>query len=355
MKITSIQVCLKNLELTRPYKIAYKTVSHVENLILEITLENGIVGLGASNPSKQVVGEEPREALQALQPSALEPLVGRDIRQFCGMLDEVQQQFSASPGARAALDIALHDAFCQFLGVPVADFLGRKMDGLPTSITIGIKDVARTLEEAAEYYGRGFRVLKVKLGSTPEEDVERILRLREAYGKKVVIRVDANQGYSSNQLIRFFDKVKNLDLELIEQPLPAIALAEMKQLPSNIRKILAADESLVSPEDAFRIGETPSGCGIFNIKLMKCGGIRPALYISAIAQSAGIQLMWGCNDESRISISGALHAAYSCSNTRYIDLDGSLDLARDVVDGGFRIQDGLMYLTGKPGLGLTKL
>ncbi len=355
MKIASIQVALKNLELTRPYKIAYKTVSHVENLILELTLENGMVGHGAANPSKQVVGEDPGQVLERLQPAALEFLKDRDIRQFFGLLDEVQEKFAASPGARAALDIALHDAFCQYLGVPVAGFLGSKMDGLPTSITIGIKDVADTLEEAAEYFGRGFRVLKVKLGSNPEEDLERLVRLRAAYGHQVIIRVDANQGYSSHQLIRFFEKVKALDLELIEQPLPAHAVSEMKQLPSNIRKVIAADESLIRPEDAFRIGEAPCGCGIFNIKLMKCGGIRPAREIAAIAQSAGVHLMWGCNDESRISITGALHAAYSCANTRYIDLDGSLDLARDVVDGGFRLQDGLMFLTGKPGLGLTRL
>jgi len=85
---------------------------------------------------------------------------------------------------------------------------------------------------------------------------------------------------------------------------------------------------------------------------MKCGGIRSALRIARVAQSADIALMWGCMDESIISISAALHAAFACPNTKYLDLDGSLDLARDVVEGGFVLQDGLMSIRDEPGLGV---
>jgi L-alanine-DL-glutamate epimerase-like enolase superfamily enzyme len=95
--------------------------------------------------------------------------------------------------------------------------------------------------------------------------------------------------------------------------------------------------------------------GIFNIKLMKCGGITGAFEIAAIAKPACIQLFWGCNDESIVSITAALHAAFACPHTKYLDLDGSLDLAEDVVSGGFTIEDGYMYPNDKPGLGLIHL
>ena len=65
--------------------------------------------------------------------------------------------------------------------------------------------------------------------------------------------------------------------------------------------------------------------------------------IAIIAQNASIDLFWGCNDESIISITAALHAAYSCPNTKYIDLDGSFDLAEDLVTGGFKIENGLVF------------
>ena len=88
---------------------------------------------------------------------------------------------------------------------------------------------------------------------------------------------------------------------------------------------------------------------------MKCGGIWPALRIAAIAETAGVSLMWGCMDESRISIAAALHAAFASPATRYLDLDGSLDLARDVVSGGFTLENGVMRTLDVPGLGVRSV
>jgi L-alanine-DL-glutamate epimerase-like enolase superfamily enzyme len=72
-----------------------------------------------------------------------------------------------------------------------------------------------------------------------------------------------------------------------------------------------------------------------------------------VAETAGVALMWGCMDESRIGIAAGLHAALSSPATRYLDLDGSLDLARDVAEGGFVIADGVMRTTEAPGLGVV--
>ena len=93
--------------------------------------------------------------------------------------------------------------------------------------------------------------------------------------------------------------------------------------------------------------------GIFNLKLMKCGGISPAQRIAHLAEGAGIELMWGCNDESRISIAAALHVALASPATRYLDLDGSFDLARDLAAGGFVLEAGVLRTAPGPGLGVT--
>ncbi len=355
MRIRNVRVRRENLELSRPYQIAYKTVTSVENCFVELEADNGLTGIGAGNPSKQVTGESLEEMWQTLQEPNLHWLVGRDVRELGKLTGQVQTSFQQSPGVRAALDIALHDLFAQHLGIPLAAFLGQCIPELPTSITIGIKGVAETLAEADEYVSRGFRVLKVKLGKSLEEDIERLTRLRERFGNTVILRVDANQGYHAADLGIFCIQTAKLDIELIEQPLPAAAVDEMKSLPEEIKRLTAADESLVTPHDAFRLATSPVGCGIFNIKLMKCGGITPAREIAAIGGQAGIDLMWGCNDESIVSIAAALHVALSCPNTRYLDLDGSLDLARDLVSGGFMLRDGVMSITGVPGLGVSRI
>ena len=85
---------------------------------------------------------------------------------------------------------------------------------------------------------------------------------------------------------------------------------------------------------------------------MKCGGIFPALQIAEIAHLVHIDLMWGCGDESIVSISAALQAALASPATRYVDLDGSLNLTRDLVKGGFRLKNGELTITDKPGLGV---
>ncbi|HYG01727.1 MAG TPA: enolase C-terminal domain-like protein, partial [Chryseosolibacter sp.] len=126
-------------------------------------------------------------------------------------------------------------------------------------------------------------------------------------------------------------------------------------LPDEIKNMIAADESLISPADAFSLITPPVAARIFNIKLMKCGGINEARRIAEIAQLGGVDLFWGCNDESIVSITAGLHTAFSCANTRYIDLDGSLDLGRDEVKGGFILRDGYMYCSERPGLGVERV
>ncbi|MEQ6118149.1 dipeptide epimerase [Reichenbachiella sp. MALMAid0571] len=355
MKIISVNTYLKDLDLIKPFTIAYKTVSKVENVFFEIELENGICGIGSANPSPQVVGETPEQALDTLQSEFVNSFIGKDIRHFNELIDKMAMQYPESPGALAAIDIALHDAFCKYLGIPVVEFYGQKIRKMPTSVTIGIMSVQESLKEAAEYYKQGFRIIKVKTGTDVDEDTERIRLLHEHYANKLQIRVDANQGYDINQLGKFIKNTASCNVELIEQPLPVGQESELSVLDYETRKTLAADESLIHSGMALKLCHEPMPYGIFNIKLMKCGGIKGALEISNIAQKANIDLFWGCNDESIVSISAALHVAFSCSNTRYIDLDGSFDLGEDIVKGGFALDKGFMSPLGLPGLGVKKI
>jgi len=355
MKIHSVRTWLQQLPLTKPYSITYKTIYDTEIVFLEIVLENGIIGIGAANPFAEVVGETPSVTLANLQKDFVQAFAGRDIRLFNQIIDESLIQFPHLPGTIAAIDIALHDAFCQFTGIPIVDFYGRKKNALPTSITIGIKETSKMLEEAKVNFAAGFKVIKIKTGLDVEQDIERVSKLTEEFSKKMLIRVDANQGYDIKQLKYFIKQTKHLSLELIEQPLAVGKEEDLRTLDEANRKLLAADESLIDARSALRFSYHPMPYGIFNIKLMKSGGIRGAKEIALVAGLAGIDLFWGCNDESRVSIAAALHAAYSCTNTKYIDLDGSFDLSKDFVEGGFILKDGLMYCTDKPGLGVQKI
>ena len=354
MKITSIKAYKRSLTLKKPYTIARDTFYTTENVFFEIELANGQLGLGAACPEGAVVGETAEVTIKNLESDLVQALVGKDIRQFTAHISEIAEIYGTFPGTMAAIDIALHDAFGQWLDIPIVDFYGRKHHKMLTSITIGIKNVSETIHEAKEYYSQGFKALKVKTGLDPQEDAERILKLREAFKDYFSIRVDANTGYDVKQLGHFLDLTKDANVEVIEQPfLPGKEKDLLKFSPA-LRKIFTADESLTSPATALNLTRDMP-YGIFNIKLMKCGGIKPGLQIADIAKHAKIDLFWGCNDESLISITAALHTALSCAHTKFLDLDGSFDLAEDLAEGGFILKDGYLLTNNKSGLGLSKL
>jgi L-alanine-DL-glutamate epimerase-like enolase superfamily enzyme len=355
MKIKSIKTWSADLGNKKPYTIAFKTIDEVINAFVEVTLENGVTGIGAANPSEYVTGEHLNQTLSSLTEANLEFLIDRDILELNQLLFEIWQKFPTTPAARAALDIALHDALTKHLDIPLVKYLGHKIKSMATSNTIGIKNVEETLKEAEEYGKLGFRALKIKIGLDIDEDIERLVKLREKFGNQFMIRIDANQGYTVQKTVEFYHKTKDLNIELIEQPLPAKAIDELRMLPDEVKAIVAADESLLNSHDALRLIKPTRAVGIFNIKLMKCGGINQGLKIADIGLTEGIDLFWGCNDESIISITAALHVAFACSNTKYIDLDGSLDLAKDIVKGGFVLKDGIMTCSDKPGLGVERV
>ena len=353
MTIAAVEARVLAIPLARPYTITFRTVTAIEPVLVVVRDQAGRIGLGTASPEPHVTGEDNQACQRALSPGALDFLIGRRVATLPALSRTLEQQLPATPAARAAVDMALWDLFGQTLDLPLCQVLGQVHRSLPTSITIGIKSTDEALREADEYLGRGFRVLKVKIGRDFEQDLDRLRRLRERVGPHITLRADANQGYTLAQTRQLLARASELGLEFVEQPIAAADTGQLASLPESQRALICADEALLSPADALALAQPPRPCGIFNIKLMKCGGVSPALRMAQIADLAGITLMWGCMDESCIGIAAALHAALACPATRYLDLDGSFDLARDVAEGGFRLQDGQLHPLDRPGLGVS--
>ena len=350
MKITGSALRRERVPLSRPYAVANHATDAAAMVLLQLRTDGPAIGLGAATPEPEVNGDTDAAAHDQLA-AVLDDLRGRDVappEQFGDVLQRLR-----SPGARMALDIALHDLWATAAGRPLCELLGRAHRELPTSVTIGIRDVAATLAEAQEYTDRGFTALKVKIGQDLALDVERLARVRERVGPAIAIRVDANVGYRPPQLLELLRATASLGIEFFEQPLPPDLVAAQRALPHALVERLMADESLHDVDDARALAQAPRPFGLFNVKLVKCGGIAAARAIAAIAEAAGIGLMWGCMDDSRIAIAAALHAALACPATRYLDLDGHLDLATDFATGGFTLEGGVLRPLDRPGLGLV--
>ncbi len=346
MNIARIETWWEEIALRRPYRIAHQDTASVEMGFARVVLEDGTQGFGCAAPVEEITGESSAACRAALAHAARGEMGGFRL------LARLESEFAKTPAARSALDSALHDAASRARGLALVDLFGRVVAPLETSVTLGIRPLGETLAEADEHSAAGLRVLKVKIGEDLSQDVERLVRLRERFGARMVLRADANVGYGVPDIERFFALTEHIDVEFLEQPVPRGLDDEVRRLPASIRARLVADESLLDLSDAVRLAREPRPYGMWNIKLAKCGGVTPAREIARVAEAHGIDLMWGCMDESVVGIAAALHIAYACKATRYLDLDGSLDLARDPFRGGFELKNGVMTTLKAPGLGV---
>lgn len=343
MKITSVEYWRQDIKLSRPYTITYVTHDVVTNIFVKVNCADGSYGIGAGSPSEHVTGELIDTDFSKKSDLLGQWMVDTDVRHYRSTIDMIAPKLDKQPALMAAIDMALHDAFCKYIKTPLCHYLGIRIRPLPTSITIGIMSVADTLEEGKEYEERGFKAIKLKLGNDLEEDIERYIKLREQVSNDIVIRVDANQGYDMAALRRFIDETSAAPVEFFEQPMKPKQYEAMRSLPAQMRSQCMGDEDIQKLTDAVNWAQMPLGYGYYNIKIMKCGGITEGKRIADVAATRDIPLMWGCMDESCISISASLAAAMSSPNTGYLDLDGSLDLAEDIATGGFTIKDGIIY------------
>jgi L-alanine-DL-glutamate epimerase-like enolase superfamily enzyme len=345
LRITRFDAWLVNLKLAEPYTVAYEHIDHAPNIFLRIETDKGLIGLGCVNPDEPVCGETPDSVLEALDGPAREALIGADPRYIARLRERLKKRLPAAPGARAGVDMALYDLLGRLSGLPVFQLLGGYRDRIVTSVTIGILDETETVRRAKDLAAQGFRALKIKGGLDADEDIARVLAVRDAVGKKIALRFDANQGFDVAESLRFVKGTSSARLELVEQPTPRYALDELASVTQRAPLPIMADESLMGLRDAFRIARGGLA-DMINVKLMKCGGIGPAMDIASVARSAQLEVMVGCMDESALGIAAALHFALAHPAVAYADLDGHLDLIDDPAAGAVIVKGG-MLMPGK--------
>jgi len=352
MKVVRCEMETRSIPLKAPFAISYHTTTADDLLVLQIVTDTGHVGVGAGAPSPDVTGETIEASARALDDSFQEWLRDRELIPPAPMCRALAERLPSTPAARAAVDMAIYDLWGKAFDTPVVDLLGRAHLRFPTSMTLGLRTFEESLAEARDFLQMGYTTLKVKCGKDIDHDLELLNRLREEFGRDLGIRVDPNQGYDFETLQEFVRRTAPLNIEFIEQPLPADQLDRQRTLPDTTRDRLCVDENLLDERSMLAMVREPKPAAIGNIKLMKCGGIYAALRMATIADVAGMSLMWGCNIESVAGLAAALHAALACPNTRYLDLDGDYDLLEDIATGGMLLEGGYLQTLNAPGLGV---
>ena len=337
--------------LVEPYTIAYQTFDTAANVFVRVETNTGLAGFGCAGPDEWVTGETPQTVLRVLEDTAAPALKGSDPLRPALLLERLKANgFDKQPCALAAVDMALADLMGKVAGLPLWKMLGGFRTSIKTSVTIGIMGVAETTERALDYTGRGFKCLKIKGGVNVEADVERVLRVREAVGRRIELGFDANQGYNLEDSLKFAHQAKSAELVFLEQPTPKEQLDLLGQVTKGVSIPVMADESLLTLGDAFRLAGSELA-NMFNVKLMKVGGLAEALRIDSVARASGLEVMVGCMDEAALGIAAGLALTLARPHIKYADLDGHLDLVNDPTSGAVICRDGELFPADRPGLG----
>ncbi len=349
LKITSIDIFKADIDFIEPFRIAIMEIKSAQSVFIKINTNKDVYGLGEANPTWGITGET--QAINLAGASDLAKLIlNKDPLDIENRMREIDRFLVRNSSLRSAFDMALYDILGKAAGLPLYAVLGGGKRIFWTDNTIGIAEPEYMATKAVDYKNQGFQAIKVKLGTTKYQDVERIRQIRMAIGDELPMRIDANQGWDYRTAVTTLQALEQFDIEYCEQPIAHWNYENLRRIRQNTTIAIMADESLFDHHDAFKLASMGC-CDYFNIKLAKSGGIHTALKINAIAESAGIHCMVGCMTETRLGLSTAAHLVSARPNIKYADLDGYLFLKDDPIVGGAQYQVGEIHLPDTPGHG----
>lgn len=279
----------------------------LEYLIVKIETDEEAIGVGEAQADIGFFGETIEQVQAAVEDYLGPQLVGKDPfdREYLLALID----YRGNSCAKAGIDLALHDLIGKALGISVSILLGGKSrNRVPVAVEIAGGPPDQMAAACLAFMAKGVKAFKPKIGGDPDADADRLLAIREAVGKDVSIRADANQGYSPKEAIRLcrLAEKRGVGLELLEQPVAASDLAGMAFVRASVDTLIEADESCFSVQDAMNIVRA-GAADVLNVKIGKAGGLYAAKKIASIAESAGLKCVLGTAFGLGIEVAAKCH------------------------------------------------
>ncbi|OGA43897.1 MAG: hypothetical protein A3G24_09520 [Betaproteobacteria bacterium RIFCSPLOWO2_12_FULL_62_13] len=350
MAIRQIEAIPVAIPMLRPIKWARGEIGAIDNVIVVVTLSEGTQGIADAPPRPTIYGETQKSLVTIITDHFGKALAG--INAFD--LGSVWSAFDAiawNPTAKAALDMALYDAQAKALGVSCAQLLGGAVKPLPVNWRLRLGTIEEMLAEAEQMMDRhGFRALKVKCGVDRKKDIEVLRALRKLVGDDAEIAIDCNQGYSAQGLLEAAPDFEELNIALIEEPIPARDGAGKRFAAERMRVPISGDDSCMTPDDVLH--ELKLG-GIRSV-VIKCArtGYTQSRQILALAKAYYTPVHNGTQADMQIGSAAAAHFACTYQTPHAHEFSSFLDAKDHVADRDLVIKDGMLIVPEGPGIGL---
>jgi L-alanine-DL-glutamate epimerase-like enolase superfamily enzyme len=352
LKITALDAWPVSIPLTDTFTISRGSITNADCVFVKIDLESGATGYGECAPFTSITGEDCAGTLRSIEllKAAIFGKSAGLIRRLSRSMAEIAP---AAPAARCGIETAILDALCRAAGIPMWMYFGGATNGpFETDITLPMLGREKCMELADYWYGRGFRALKVKVGSHVDSDIAVIHDISARYPDTSFV-VDANQGFSEPDALHLMRSLKQsgVAVRMIEQPVPWSDLEAMARLRRERIFPICADESAGSRSEVAAIVQA-GAADIVNIKIMKCGVIE-AFDIALYGLTAGLQIMFGGMMETRLAMGCSLAMAAGIGPVHTLDLDTPLLMREDPLVGGYRYEGPRMTMSEETGMGVT--
>jgi len=354
VKIKSIEPIAISLPMLKPVVMAGEEVRRADNVLVRIETEDGTVGWGEAASAPVMTGDTLGSLVSAVH--YLEPaLRGREPADIEGALAAMDDRMYGNHGAKAAIEIALHDLAGKAAGKPVHALLGgKKRNEMPLLAVVGGGDLDGDLRDAEKKKAAGFTIYKIKVGiDSAAKDAERSRAICKLLGTGVLISADANQGFTTAQAVEYVRATSGSGLGFFEQPVTADDLAGMAAVAAADPGIkIGADEGIHSLVDIERHHERKAADGV-SLKAIKLGGLRALVAAGRLCGDLGMSVNISCKTgESSVACAAALHAAAVVPNIAWGLTLTHTSLGADVSGHPVPTANGRAACLERPGLGV---
>jgi L-alanine-DL-glutamate epimerase-like enolase superfamily enzyme len=354
VQIKTIEPIAVSLPMRKPVIMAGEEVRRADNMLVRIEADNGAVGWGEAASAPIMTGDTLESLVSAVHYIA-PALRGRDAGDIEGALAAMDGRMYGNHGAKAAIEIALHDLAGLSAGKPVHALLGdKKRSRIPLLAVVGSGDLEGDLRDAEKKKLDGFTAYKIKVGiDTAESDAARTRAVCNLLGSGLLISSDANQGFNTEQAIEYVRAVKGCGLDFFEQPVEAEDLAGMAAVAAAAPEIaIGADEGIHSLADIRRHHQHKAARGV-SLKAIKLGGLRAVVAAARLCDSLAMNVNISCKTgESSIACAAALHVASVIPNIAWALTLTHIALAEDVTAQPIATARGHVDGLDRPGLGI---
>ncbi len=356
MKIKAIEPIAVSLPMKKPVQMAGETVTRADNVLVRIESDDGVVGWGEAASAPTMTGETVASMMAAVE--LLTPgLLKRSADDFAGAAAAMAARLYGNSGAKAAIEIALHDLVGRASGRPVYSLFGaRQRSRMPVLAVIGSLDPAADMREARERFAAGYRAFKIKVGlrsaSADAERTRAICAALKDMAEPCLISADANQGFGVDDAVLYVRALGDCGLDFFEQPVEAHDLDGMARVAAASRVPIGADEGLHSPDDIVRHHERKAARG-GSLKAIKLGGLAALFEASRLCDRLGMKVNISCKTgESSVASAAAAHVAAAVPALDWGLTVTNPGLAEDVVVEPLAVTHGHVEAPERPGLGI---